>query len=93
MQNSYFVEYLSMVASENILKGKQYVLSEKCWPPQKDLSTRLFIPFSKYQVMKILLNNLLQTNCNLIVRKVTTKEGELVLSKEYLDWDRVNKWG
>lgn len=66
---------------------------KKFWPRQKNLSKCMFIPFSKYQVIKILLNNLLQTNCNLIVRKVTTKEGELVLSKEYLDWDRVNKWG
>ena len=42
---------LSMVASDNILGEKQYF--EKFWSPQKNLSTRLFIPFLKYQVRKI----------------------------------------
>ena len=35
------------------------------------MSMRLFILFLKYQVMKILLNNLSQTLSNLIVRRVT----------------------
>ena len=51
MQNSYFVEHLSMVASGNILGEKQYF--EKFWSHQKNLYTRLFIPFLKYQVIKI----------------------------------------
>ena len=46
--------------------------------------------FLKYEVMKILLNNLLQTLCNLIVTKVT-KEGEFY--KKYLDRECGNKWG
>ena len=51
VQNNYFVEHLSMVPSDNILREKQYF--EKFWSSQKNLSTRLFIPFLKYQVMKI----------------------------------------
>ena len=51
MQNSYFVEHLSMAASDNMLWEKQYF--EKFGSPQKNLSTHLFIPFLKYQVMKI----------------------------------------
>ena len=59
---------------------------EKCWPPQKNLSTRrLFILFFKYQAMKILLNNLITTLCNLIVTRVT-KEGALVFYNKWLDW-------
>ena len=40
--------------------------------------------------MKILLNNLLQTFCNLIVRRVT-KEREFY--NKSLDWGYVYKWG
>ena len=40
-----------MVASDNIFEEKQYV--EKFSSPKKNLSKRLFIPFLKYQVMKI----------------------------------------
>ena len=50
---------------------------------------RLFIPFLKYQVMKILLNILLRTLCNLIVRRFT-KEGEFY--NKYLDWGYGYKW-
>ena len=46
VQNSYFVEHLSMVASDNTLGEKQYF--QKFWSPQKNLFTRLFIPFLKY---------------------------------------------
>ena len=63
---------------------------EKFWPPQKNLSTRPFIPFLKYQVTKIILNNLLQTLCNLIVTRIF-KEGEFY--NKFLDWGCVNKWG
>ena len=68
-------------------------LFEKFWPPQKNLSTRwLFILFFKYQAMKILLNNLIKTLCNLIVRRVT-KEGALVFYNKCLDWDCLKKEG
>ena len=58
---------------------------EQFWTPQKNLSSRLFIPFLKYQLMEFILNNLWQTLFNLIVRRVT-KEGELVFWNKYLDW-------
>ena len=41
---------------------------------QKNLPMPLFIPFLKHQVIKIPLNSLLQTLCNLIVRRVTKEE-------------------
>ena len=62
---------------------------EKFRPPQKNLSTRLFIPFLKYQGIEILLNILLQTFSNLIVRRIT-KEGEFC--NRYLDSGCVNSF-
>ena len=89
VQNSYLVEHLSMIASDSLLGEKQYdhyhlilIPSEK---PDYALVYSLFL---KYQVRKILLNNLLQTLCNLIVRRIT-KEGEFY--NKYLDWGCVNK--
>ena len=82
MQNSYFVELLSKVASNNILgvgqggTGGICPFSTNFDPLKKNLSTCSFILFFKYQVMKILLNNLLH------VRRVT-KEGEFY--NKYLD--------
>ena len=52
MQNSYFVENLSMVAFNNIFGKNNMSFFEKFWSSQKNLSTRLFIPFLKYQAMK-----------------------------------------
>ena len=79
-----------MIASDSLLGEKQYdhyhlilIPSEK---PDYALVYSLFL---KYQVRKILLNNLLQTLCNLIVRRIT-KEGEFY--NKYLDWGCVNKW-
>ena len=90
MQNSYFEEHLSMAAPDKILGEKQYVPFLKNFdPPEKNLSTHLFIPFLQYQVTKILSNNLLQTLCNLVVRRVT-KEGGFY--NKYLDWGCINKW-
>ena len=89
MQNSHFAEHLSMVASDNILWENDISFFEKFWSPQKNVSTCLFIPFLKYQVMKILLNNLLRTLCNLIVRTVTKNEE---FYNKYLDWGCGNKW-
>ena len=40
--------------------------------------------------MKILLNDLLQNLCNVIVRRATK---EVEFSNKYLDWGCVNKWG
>ena len=65
---------------------------DKFWPPQRNLSTGLLIPFLKNQVMKILLNSLFQTLCKLIVRRDTEEGGRVVYNK-YLDWDCVNKRG
>ena len=62
----------------------------KFWSLQRNLSTGLFIPFLKYQVMQILLNSLLQTPCNQFVRRVANK-GEFY--NKYLDWGCFNKWG
>ena len=58
-------------------------------PSQKYLSAHLIILFLQYQVTKILSNNLLQTLCNLIVRRVTKDGG---FYNKYLDWGCVNKW-
>ena len=63
---------------------------DKFWSTQENLCMRLFIHFLKYQVMKILLKNLLQKPCNVIVGRVTK---ELEFSNKYLDWGCVNKWG
>ena len=49
----------------------------------------LFFPFLKCQSMKIILNNLLQTLCNLTVTKVTKKEE---FNNRYLNWGCGNKW-
>ena len=82
-----------MVASDNITGKKQYAFIWKILTPQKNLSTRrLFILFFKYQAMKILLNNLMYTLCNLIVRRVT-KEGAFVFYNKCLDWDCLKKEG
>ena len=48
VQSTYFVEHLSMVAYDNILEEKQYVIFWQILIPLKNLSVRLFIPFLKY---------------------------------------------
>ena len=78
-----------MVASDNTYGENNMSFFYKFWLAQKKLSTRLFIPFLKFQVLKFFLKNLLQTVCNRIVRRVT-KEGELY--NKNLDWGYVNKW-
>ena len=80
-----------MVTSDNIQGEKQCILFQ-IRLPEKNMSMSLFIPFLQYQEIKILLSNLLQTSCNLILRRVT-KEGELVFYDKYFDWGCANKWG
>ena len=45
VQNTYFVEQLSMVAYDNILGEKHYVIFRLILIPLEKLSTHLFIPF------------------------------------------------
>ena len=78
-----------MVAPDNILGESNVTFFDKFWSRQKNLSTRLFVPFLKNQVTEILLNNLLQTLCILIIRR-TTKGGEFC--NKYLGWGCVSKW-
>ena len=65
-----------------------------------------FIPTFKYKVIKILLNHLRLTLCNLIVCVCVCVcvflcvclcgviiETEWVFYSKYIDWDGVNKWG
>ena len=69
-----------MVTSYNILGEQQYAFFRKTLTPSEKPLHAPIIPFLKYQVMKILSKNVLQTLCNLIVRRVT-KEGELFFAR------------
>ena len=50
MQNTYFVEHISMVAYDNILWEKQYIIFQQILSPLEKPANapRLFIPFLKY---------------------------------------------
>ena len=79
VQNTYFVEHISMVAYDNILWEKQYIIFQQILSSLEKpaYAPRLFIPFLKYWKIfwKFFSNNLLQTLCYLIVRRVIKMEG------------------
>ena len=53
-QNSYSVKQISMVDSDILYWRKNNIFFFKnIWSAQKKLSTPLFIPFLKYQIMNI----------------------------------------
>ena len=75
VQNTYFVEHLSMVAYDNILWEKQYVIFQQILIP---LEKTVYAPvYSLFEILstEIFSNNLLQTLCYLIVRRVIRREG------------------
>ena len=90
MQNTYFVELLSMVAYDNILWEKQYVIFQQILIP---LEKPVYAPV--YSLFEILSNenffkqfvaNSLLPNC-----KEGYKEGGFY--SKYLHRGCVNKWG
>ena len=94
VQNNYFIEHVSMVVSNIVENNVSFF--KKFWPRQKNLSKCMFIPFSKYQGMRFLLNKLLEALFNLIVRRVTEEEGywggRVGIYNKYFHRDCVNKW-
>ena len=90
VQNTYFVEHLSMVAYDNILEEKQYVIFRLILIP---LEKPVYAPV--YSLFEMLSNEnpfkqFAATLCYLIVRRVT-KEGGFY--SKYILWGCVNKWG
>lgn len=64
---------------------------KKFRPPQNNMPVCLLSQSLKYHVMKILLNHLLLTLCNLIIQE--EKESWAAILNIYLDWDCVNELG
>ena len=78
VQNTYFVELLSMVAYDNILWEKQYVILRQILIP---IEKPVYAPV--YSLFEILSNenfssNLLQTLSYLILRRFIRREGSTV---------------
>ena len=79
MQNTHFLEHLSMVAYDNILPEKQYVILQQILIP---LEKAVYVPvYSLFEILSIekFSNNLLQTLCYLIVRGIIRREGFTVI--------------
>ena len=71
MQNTYFVELLSMVSYDNILWEKQYVILRQILIPIENPVYSLFEILSNENIS----SNLLQTLSYLILRRFIRREG------------------
>ena len=89
VQNTYFVELLSMVAYDNILWEKQYVIFQQILIP---LEKTVYAPV--YSLFEILSTNFFkQFVANSLLPKCKKGYKEVGFYGKYLHSGCVNKWG
>ena len=90
MHNTYFVEHLSMVAFDNILWEKQYIIFQQILI---SLEEPAYAPV--YYVFEILNNEnfFKQSVSNSVLPNCKESYKEEEFYSKYLHWGSVHKWG